>query len=113
MIAKSFAFIYGRNQPNLGLLGIAITDESFYEIALDGVDIKVDLERCKITIGEREWHFKLSAMEIKLIETGGITGAFRQFGKKLFQVLCESGDSVEEQPLRGESTCESIKEIQW
>jgi 3-isopropylmalate dehydratase small subunit len=29
VIARSFAFIYARNQPNLGLLGIVMEDEEF------------------------------------------------------------------------------------
>lgn len=87
VIAKSFAFIYGRNQPNLGLLGITITDESFYKKAVDGAEIQVGLGGRKVLVGDEEWHFELSAMEIKLIETGGITGAFRRFGKRLFEVM--------------------------
>jgi len=113
VIAKSFAFIYGRNQPNLGLLGITITDESFYEAAVDGAEIRIDLEKRKISVGNGEWPFKLSAMELKLIETGGITGAFRKFGKRLFEVMCAPVGNAKKEPLQSDSTCGSVAEIQW
>jgi len=113
VIAKSFAFIYGRNQPNLGLLGITIKDESFYEVAIDGSGIKVDLEKRRVVIGEREWQFKLSQMEMKLIETGGITGAFRKFGKKLFEVMCASTQDGRKGVVQSGGDCESGKELQW
>ncbi|RDL41554.1 Uncharacterized protein BP5553_01533 [Venustampulla echinocandica] len=114
VIAKSFAFIYGRNQPNLGLLGITITDESFYDAAIDGEDIKIDLEARKITVGGGEWAFNLSAMEMKLIEIGGITGAFRKFGKRLFEVMCAPiKEEKKKQSVKSGSVCESIVEIEW
>lgn len=43
VIARSFAFIYGRNQPSLGLLGIVMSDERFYEAAKEGEEIEIDL----------------------------------------------------------------------
>jgi 3-isopropylmalate dehydratase small subunit len=113
VIAKSFAFIYGRNQPNLGLLGITITDESFYDVAVDGEDIIIDLEGRKITVGEGEWPFKLSDMEIKLIETGGITGAFRAFGKKLFEVMCAPVEAEKKGSVQSGDSCGNVKEMQW
>ncbi|KAE8987851.1 hypothetical protein PR002_g21936 [Phytophthora rubi] len=36
VIAKSFAYIYARNQPNNALLGIVVTDEKFHELANEG-----------------------------------------------------------------------------
>ena len=37
VIAKSFSFIFNRNLSALGLLGITITEESFYDLIQDGV----------------------------------------------------------------------------
>jgi 3-isopropylmalate dehydratase small subunit len=68
VIAKSFAFIYGRNQPNLGLLGITITDETFHEAAVEGANIEIDLDRFRVRIEEREWSFEFSLMEKELIQ---------------------------------------------
>lgn len=89
VIAKSFAFIYGRNQPNLGLLGITIVDESFHEAAVDGTSIDIDMDRFRVRIGEREWPFEFSIMEKELIQVGGLSNAFRKFGSKLFEVMCK------------------------
>ncbi|KAL2011398.1 hypothetical protein VTN00DRAFT_4116 [Thermoascus crustaceus] len=88
VIAKSFAFIYARNQSNLGLLGIIVTDDSFYEAAQDGSDISIDLGARRITVEGKEFRFQLSQMEKELIANGGIASAFNKFGKKLFEVMC-------------------------
>ena len=43
VIAKSFAFIYARNQPNMSLLGVVVRDEAFYAAAAEGADVEVDV----------------------------------------------------------------------
>jgi 3-isopropylmalate dehydratase small subunit len=88
VIAKSFAFIYARNQPALGLLGINISGPEFYETAVDGEKISIDLDRTIISVGGIEFPFKLAQMEKELIDAGGISEAFRKFGKMLFDVMC-------------------------
>lgn len=88
VIAKSFAFIYARNQPNLGLLGITMVDEGFYDAAQDGSLISIDLIRRRITVKGKEFPFQLSQMEKELIANGGIASAFNHFGKKLFEAMC-------------------------
>ncbi|KAH6604405.1 aconitase family [Trichoderma cornu-damae] len=90
VIAESFAFIYGRNQPSLGLLGFAMDDPAFFEAAADGKEISIDLETNQITIGGIEFPFQLSTMERELVEAGGITPAFKKFGKQLFDMICGS-----------------------
>lgn len=112
VIAKSFAFIYGRNQPNLGLLGITITDESFYEAAVDGASIEIDLDRFRVRIGEAEWRFEFSLMEKELIRAGGLSNAFQKFGSRLFEVMCapkvvESGSGVQDE------SCGNTKGLEW
>jgi len=109
VIAKSFAFIYGRNQPNLGLLGIVITDDDFFAAANDGVEIVIDLIACRVRIADREWGFELSHMERELIKAGGISGAFESFGKKLFEVMCTSIKPVTHQ----KTDCAALSELQW
>jgi 3-isopropylmalate dehydratase small subunit len=88
VIAKSFAFIYARNQPNIGLLGITITDEEFYAVAKQGVDITIDVGRSRVKCGGQTFPFQLSDMEKQLIAAGGLTEAFKKFGKQLFSTLC-------------------------
>ncbi|KAL6825185.1 aconitase iron-sulfur domain-containing protein [Trichoderma camerunense] len=90
VIAESFAFIYGRNQPSLGLLGFTMDDPAFFEAAVDSAEISIDLETNKINIGEAEFSFQLSDMERELVEAGGITPAFKKFGKQLFDMICGS-----------------------
>ncbi|PTB36660.1 hypothetical protein M441DRAFT_449504 [Trichoderma asperellum CBS 433.97] len=90
VIAESFAFIYGRNQPSLGLLGFTMDDPAFYKAAADGEEISIDLETNSLTVGEQNFSFSLSAMERELVEAGGITPAFKKFGKQLFDMICGS-----------------------
>lgn len=73
--------------PNLGLLGITITDEAFYESATDGTDISINLSTNEIVLGERRVGFELSQMEKELFDHGGISSAFSKFGKNLFEAM--------------------------
>lgn len=88
VIARSFAFIYGRNQANLGLLGIVMEDEEFYNHAEDGRSISISLSERSIKVGDRQWNFSISEMELELISSGGIKPAFRRFGHKVFEAMC-------------------------
>ncbi|KAL2866104.1 aconitase family protein [Aspergillus lucknowensis] len=87
VLATSFAFIFQRNMPNLGLLGIIMADEGFYEAAIDGVEINIDLSASTVDVAGRRFGFKLSQMERELFEHGGISSAFRKFGKRLFEQM--------------------------
>ena len=87
IIAKSFAFIFQRNMPSLGLLGIVLPDESFYDAALDGRDISIDFAANVVSVGGRNFAFRLSRMERALFEHGGVASAFRRFGKRLFETM--------------------------
>jgi 3-isopropylmalate dehydratase small subunit len=90
VIAESFSFIYARNQPNIGLLGIVIKDKSFFQVAEQGEQISVDLVTNTVMCAGRSWTFQLSEMEKQLISVGGLTEAFRKFGKQLFDVMCRT-----------------------
>ena len=89
MIARSFAFIYGRNQPSLGLLGIVMGEEAFYEAAVEGAEIEIDVPARKIRVGGREFGFKMAEMEYRLTMNKGITEAYRKFGKAIWEKLTE------------------------
>lgn len=93
MIARTFAFIYGRNQPNIGLLGIIITEEEFYTRAIDNADIEIDLCARAVTVDGQTFRFALDDMELKLIHNKGLSGAYRLFGKALFGKMC-GGDTA-------------------
>ncbi|KAI0392697.1 hypothetical protein F5Y17DRAFT_477390 [Xylariaceae sp. FL0594] len=91
VIAESFAFIFARNQPNVGLLGIRIPAEEkkrFYEMAQMGAEIEVDVAKSVVRCGGLEFAFELSDMEKRLASVGGIKKAFERFGKGLFDHLC-------------------------
>ncbi|KAJ3959687.1 hypothetical protein N0V92_003685 [Colletotrichum tropicale] len=87
LLAKSFAFIYSRNQPSLGLWGFIINDAQFYEKANMGADIEIDLDRNVVTIDGMSFDFQLSELEKKLTKMGGMTNAFNQFGQRIYDVL--------------------------
>ena len=112
VIAKSFAFIYGRNQPNLGLLGITITDESFHVAAVNGASIEINLDRFIVRIGETEWPFQLSLMEKELIQAGGLSNAFRKFGSKVFEAMC-TPKRVESAEVLLDDSCGNTKGLEW
>ena len=113
VIARSFAFIYGRNQPNLGLLGFVIQDEGFYEVAVDGKGIEVDVgarvvrvEGCGV-----EWGFELSAIEEQLWRVGGMGRAFRRWGKAVLEVMTEGTGVGGEEGMMEEDV--AARELKW
>jgi 3-isopropylmalate dehydratase small subunit len=115
VIAKSFAFIYGRNQPNLGLLGIVMTDPAFYEVATDGTEISVDLDNLQIDVqtedGTKTFPFQISAMERQLFECGGVTDAWKKWGRSLWKEMCRGPGTT--QSRKAEPFESSNKDMQW
>nr|QIW91870.1 HtyD [Phialomyces arenicola] len=89
VIAKSFSFIYGRNQPTIGLLGINISDDSFYDAAQTGTGIEIDLPGRLVKVGGQSFAFILDDMELSLIKSRGLAAAYKKFGKDVFQSLCD------------------------
>jgi 3-isopropylmalate dehydratase small subunit len=111
VIARSFAFIYARNQPNMGLLGIVIGDEAFYHVAVDGADITVLVEERSIKVGGREFGFTLSDLEVRLWEQGGMSAAFARWGKKMLEKVTASS-----KPSAVERTMDKVVEheqLRW
>ena len=93
MIARSFAFIYGRNQPSLGLLGVTISDEEFYKLAQEGEDITLNIPSRTVTVGNagdaegkgKSFPFTLSEMEYSLTVNNGVAESYRRFGKGIWE----------------------------
>ncbi|KAI1148096.1 aconitase iron-sulfur domain-containing protein [Nemania diffusa] len=116
VIAESFAFIYARNQPNLGLLGIQVPregdKEKLYDVAQMGSEIEVDMDASVIRCGGSEFHFELSAMEKQLIQIGGIENAFERFGKDLFNQLCRSQGTNPQKAMKGHKVGVTIPDIE-
>ncbi|KAF9874425.1 aconitase family protein [Colletotrichum karsti] len=91
VIAQSFAFIYSRNQPSLGLWGFVVDDPKFYEKATMGAGIEIDLDRNTLAVDGETFQFQLSELEKKLTKMGGMTNGFNKFGKRIYDVLTGKG----------------------
>ena len=111
VIAQSFAFIFQRNMPNLGLLGITIAEKSFHAAVEDGAEIAIDFDDGIINMNGRTFRFNLSPMERELFHHGGIASAFRKFGNNLFEAMMEGKGLT---PGRGiVNHVDSRPELQW
>ncbi|KAG9288726.1 hypothetical protein G9A89_004345 [Geosiphon pyriformis] len=90
VIAKSYAYIYGRNQPNMALLGITVENQEFYNLAKEGVEVTINVKDRKVLCGDKEFPFGLSLMEENLIAAGGVTKMYQTYGAKLFRAAIAS-----------------------
>ncbi|KAF8985181.1 hypothetical protein BGZ46_005727 [Entomortierella lignicola] len=117
VIAKSYAFIYARNQPNMSLLGITLEDESFYKHAQEGAEISIDVKERKIHCGGQVYPFGLSLMEERLLAGGGVTEMYKTYGKQLFRVATApaeaSGSCGSEAKASSKSNCGDDSELAW
>ncbi|TPX38057.1 hypothetical protein SmJEL517_g00291 [Synchytrium microbalum] len=85
VIAKSYAYIYGRNQPNMALLGVIVKDDHFYQLAQEGVHVEVDLPGRVVRVDGHSFPFDLSRMEEKIVMGGGVTTLYKNDGQSLFR----------------------------
>ena len=115
VIAKSFAFIYKRNQSNMGLIGIELMDEQFYENLQEGDEIQVDVVNSKVISKSKSYPFTMSFMEKRLLIEGGIVNMYNKYGNGLFsgkQESIEKGDFEFEK--RSKKSCETATEsLKW
>jgi 3-isopropylmalate dehydratase small subunit len=111
VIALSFAFIYARNQPNLGLLGVVIEDEYFYKLAQDGTDIEIDVQRRVIKVAGTEFGFHLSELEIQLWQQGGMSASFARWGKSVLSKITSGGNSITKE--KDLETSQHSKQLDW
>jgi 3-isopropylmalate dehydratase small subunit len=89
VIAKSYAYIYGRNQPNMALLGVIVRDPKFYELAVEDSQIELDISNRSVRVGTKTFSFILDPMEEMLISGGGVTSLYSKFGSSLFRKTIE------------------------
>ncbi|KAI8929966.1 Isocitrate/isopropylmalate dehydrogenase-domain-containing protein [Entophlyctis helioformis] len=85
VIARSYAYIYGRNQPNMALLGVMVRDDGFYERAQEGATVTIDLDSRTVAVDGATYPFELTRMEEKIIAGGGVTSLYKRYGRRLFQ----------------------------
>jgi homoaconitate hydratase len=106
VIAKSYAFIYARNQANNGLLGVRMNDDEFYEMAKEDSFITIDLRKKVLTCDGREFNFKLDPIEEALLRAGGLLNVYKRYGTSLFRQLQMAANST----TSGESCPSSVGE---
>ena len=134
VIAKSFAFIFARNLPSLGLWGFTIPVESdfwdqVYKDEMNEREIEVDLVGRKVKVnleeeGWKEWEFELSEMEYQLTMNKGVTESFNRLGRGIWAGMMKDGEKTSvrgghaggsntgEIEMGSEST-EMEKKIEW
>ncbi|KDO28498.1 hypothetical protein SPRG_06737 [Saprolegnia parasitica CBS 223.65] len=93
VIAKSFAYIYARNQPNNALLGIVITDERFHTLATEGAEVHVDLPGRVVVVSGESFPFQLTALEESFLNGGGLQQLFRRYKTDLFRAAMQQKSS--------------------
>jgi len=79
VIARSFAFIYARNQANMALLGIILNDERFYQLATEGAEISIDVGKRTLSVAGESFEFALSLIEERLLAGGGVTEMYKKY----------------------------------
>ncbi|KAG5655553.1 hypothetical protein KAF25_003890, partial [Fusarium avenaceum] len=89
VIAKGFAFIYERNQLNMGLFSIKIQDSRFYELAWEDSVITINKDNKTIHIegSDITFHYMHSEVEEALVESGGVLPLYSKLGKGVFRHL--------------------------
>ncbi|KAJ4255972.1 hypothetical protein NW762_009046 [Fusarium torreyae] len=87
VIAKGFAFIYERNQLNMGLFNIKLQDHRFYELAQEDSVITINKDGKTIQIEGycESFPYQQSDVEETLIESGGVLPLYSQLGRKVFR----------------------------
>ncbi|MBK7863864.1 MAG: 3-isopropylmalate dehydratase [Archangiaceae bacterium] len=88
VIAKSYAFIHKRNLVNEALPYLVVKDPAFYELAAEGVDVKVDLAAGTVSLAGRSFAAEQpSAIVQALQREGGLVPAIQRHGKTVFEAL--------------------------
>ncbi|RHZ15403.1 hypothetical protein DYB26_003736 [Aphanomyces astaci] len=112
VIAKSFGYIFSRNVQMFALVGIVITDDTFYQLAQPNVPIRIEMRGrtihvegqpnvpIRIEMRGRTIHvegqvfrFQMSLFEEKLLNGGGIIPLYKKFGNRLFRVAVEDAEA--------------------
>ncbi|OAP55199.1 hypothetical protein AYL99_10899 [Fonsecaea erecta] len=105
VIAKSYAFIYQRNQVNNGLMGIKLQDDEFYLLAQEGEEVEIDVKNRQIHCKGRIWNFRLDRIQEQLLAEGGLISTYERYGPSLFSKLQsldqKSGKSSRNAPEAG------------
>lgn len=102
VIAKSFAFIYQRNQVNNGLMGIKLQDDRFFQVAQEGKEIVIDIKNRQIHCEGKSFVFGLERIQEQLLREGGLVRTYERYGPSLFAKLQSLDAKLSAQPRRAE-----------
>lgn len=108
VIAKSFAYIYARNQPNNALLGIVVTDEKFYELAQEGSRVIVDVQQRFVEVEGYRVYFTLTQLEENVLNGGGLQNLFKRYKTDLFKAAMQSKSEC-----GGQNGCATTSTSDW
>ena len=112
VIARSFSFIYGRNQPTIALLGITLDDDDFYLHMRSGVDLEIDLSARVVMAAGQRFKFVLDEMELSLIQNQGLAQAFQTYGNDVFASLCGNEEAHRRDSYNLNSSMISTEEME-
>ncbi|OJI98263.1 hypothetical protein ASPVEDRAFT_124220 [Aspergillus versicolor CBS 583.65] len=89
VIAKGFAFIYERNQLNMGLFNVKLQDEDFYSNVHEGSVVTIDKDSKTIRIEgiDKVFSYEQSEIEEALLDAGGVMPLYTEFGNAVFRQL--------------------------
>ncbi|KAI8891330.1 3-isopropylmalate dehydratase [Backusella circina FSU 941] len=87
VIAKSYAYIYGRNQANFALFGIIVSDDRFYDLAQEDSTVEIQIKERKVIVHNQSFPFKLDVVEERIQAMGGIEKRWKTHGKDIFRKL--------------------------
>jgi homoaconitate hydratase len=115
VIAKSYAFIYARNQANNGLLGIKLEDERFYELAQEDVELEIDVGNRVVRCCGETFGFMLDPIEEKLLAAGGLLKVYNLYGTRLFEKLQEAAVNSDKTKSAGNSMLQekADSKLEW
>ncbi|KIV94048.1 hypothetical protein PV10_05205 [Exophiala mesophila] len=89
IVAKSFAFIYERNQLNMGVFNARISEDDFYQNAVEGAELSVDktAKTLRVKGVDKYWKYEHSPIETQLLEAGGVLSLYHLYGNSLFREM--------------------------
>ncbi|RHZ50793.1 uncharacterized protein CDV56_104501 [Aspergillus thermomutatus] len=95
VIAPSFAFIYDRNQLNMGLFNITLPDAEFYAHAKEDSVVIIDQNTKTVQIEgiDRVFRYQQSEMEKTLLDAGGVLPLYSQFGRTVFRQIANANST--------------------
>ncbi|OJJ64186.1 hypothetical protein ASPSYDRAFT_139400 [Aspergillus sydowii CBS 593.65] len=89
VIAKGFAFIYERNQLNMGLFSVKLQDDEFYSQVHEDSIVTIDKDSKTIQIEglDKVFYYEQSEIEEALLDAGGVMPLYTAFGNAVFRQL--------------------------